>query len=358
MEQKNKNTIQFQPDGLLRACRKEVSAYFAAHDIATTGNIHLYVKACIMLLLWLIPYALPFFTFISLGGMVLLGIVCGIGNAGVGMNIMHDANHDTFFKNKKWNKFLGRIIGLQGGFAHNWKWQHNQQHHTHTNIHNHDHDIDTRGIFRFTKNQPLLKRHRFQFLYALPLYTLMTWEWLGKHDFKQLNQQFQNDAQYLRKRKLLRQLILSKILYFVIWLIIPMIFWNDSFWYVLVFFSVMHCTSGLILSLIFQMAHVVPRASMHHKDETLPSWFKHQLATSCNFGTKRPLLRWFCGGLTHQKEHHLFPNISHVHYVKIENILRSFCERNNIEYSEYATFRAAILDHLRLLYRLGRPAIH
>jgi fatty acid desaturase len=31
---------------------------------------------------------------------------------------------------------------------------------------------------------------------------------------------------------------------------------------------------------------------------------------------------WYTGGLNHQIEHHIFPNISHVHYGKIAKIVK------------------------------------
>ena len=36
----------------------------------------------------------------------------------------------------------------------------------------------------------------------------------------------------------------------------------------------------------------------------------HQLLTTVNFSTKNRFINWFTGGLNHQIEHHIFPNIS------------------------------------------------
>jgi len=50
------------------------------------------------------------------------------------------------------------------------------------------------------------------------------------------------------------------------------------------------------------------------------TWAIHQLLTTVNFGTKNRIVNWFTGGLNHQVEHHIFPNISHVHYTNISKI--------------------------------------
>jgi len=63
---------------------------------------------------------------------------------------------------------------------------------------------------------------------------------------------------------------------------------------------------------------------------------------------------WFTGGLNYQVEHHLFPNICHVHYPKIAPIVRQTAEEYGIPYQAHPTFGAAVADHFRLLRHLGQ----
>ena len=50
------------------------------------------------------------------------------------MNVMHDANHESF-SSKKWvNSLMGSSIYILAGNVYNWKVQHNVLHHTYTNI--------------------------------------------------------------------------------------------------------------------------------------------------------------------------------------------------------------------------------
>ena len=80
-------------------------------------------------------------------------VLMGLGMAGIGMSVMHDANHGAYSKNSNVNKWVGKIVNLIGGFASTWKVQHNVLHHTYTNIHGYDEDIAPIGIMRFSPNE-------------------------------------------------------------------------------------------------------------------------------------------------------------------------------------------------------------
>ena len=118
----------------------------------------------------------------------------------------------------------------------------------------------------------------------------------------------------------------------------------------------MHYTAGLILSVVFQLAHVMEDAEMPlpEANGTIKNtWAIHQLRTTVNFSPKNKLINWFTGGLNHQVEHHIFPNISHIHYGKIAKIVKETALEFNLPYNEYKTTREAILEHFRQLKSLG-----
>ena len=116
-----------------------------------------------------------------------LAILSGIGMAGVGMNVMHDSNHDSF-SSKNWvNKLMGSSMYILSGNVYNWKVQHNVLHHTFTNIKDHDEDIDAGRIIRFSKHSQWLGVHKFQKYYSVFLYGLLTINWAITTDIKQMN---------------------------------------------------------------------------------------------------------------------------------------------------------------------------
>jgi len=81
--------------------------------------------------------------------------------------------------------------------------------------------------------------------------------------------------------------------------------------------------------------------------------------TTNNFATKSKFATWFMGGLNYQVEHHLFPKISHVHYPKINQILKDVCEKYNVKYNEIPTFWESLKSHVKWMKDLGsmQPAM-
>lgn len=346
---------------LFRELQKEANEYFKKNKLKKTGDIRLYLKAFLMFCIFLVPLvSLYFLSTFSLSyiyiflSCLVLGIVCGVGMSGVGMNVMHDANHGVFSSLSWVNKFFGASIYILSGNVYNWIHQHNEIHHMTTNIHHHDDDLDAGVLFRFTKEQVQKPWHKWQYIYAPFLYGFMTLAWATIKDWRQLPEyldKFKEKKSVRIKQWLI--LIFSKIVYFSIWLIFPILFSGLAWYFVVFFFLVMHYVCGFVLTLIFQLAHVVPKAQTYDVSDNHESWFRHQLLTSCNFATANKFLRWFCGGLTHQKEHHVFPKISHVHYPELEKIFRKFCKKYDIPYIEYRSFTQAVVAHFQLLYSLG-----
>ena len=78
------------------------------------------------------------------------------------------------------------------------------------------------------------------------------------------------------------------------WIFIPILIFNVVWWKVLLSFLVMHYTAGLILSLVFQLAHIIEDAQMPLPDKETGTmkntWAIHQLLTTVNFSTKNNLL--------------------------------------------------------------------
>jgi linoleoyl-CoA desaturase len=157
------------------------------------------------------------------------------------------------------------------------------------------------------------------------------------------------------------KLVISKLIYIAMWIVLPIVLTDIAWYKILIGFLIMHYVAGLILSVVFQLAHVMDEAEMPmpEKDGTMKNtWAIHQLKTTVNFGAKNWLVNWYTGGLNHQVEHHIFPNISHIHYGKIAKIVKDTAKEFNLPYKEYETTRKAIAAHFRYLKEMGmRPTV-
>jgi linoleoyl-CoA desaturase len=346
----------------IKELRKRVNTYFKENNKSKHANTNMVIKTIFMLSLYFIPYFFILFNFTTNSwGVLGLWLIMSLGMAGIGFSIMHDANHGAYSKNKNINKYLGFMINLVGGSAVNWKIQHNVLHHTYTNIAHHDEDIDG-PLMRFSYPIKRYKIHRFQQFYAWFLYGLITISWSIKKDFIQLKRYRRKDlikTQNITYKSAFWRLISAKLFYISYVLIIPMIFSSQAWWLTLAFYFIMHFVCGFIISVTFQLAHVVtetefPKLSKDGKIEN--SWAIHQLQTTANFARKNLPLSWFVGGLNYQIEHHLFPNICHVHYRKISKIVKSTAKEFNLPYYQNTLF-GAISSHTRHLIKLGKQDI-
>jgi linoleoyl-CoA desaturase len=154
------------------------------------------------------------------------------------------------------------------------------------------------------------------------------------------------------------KLILAKICYYSFIMVTPLVFTNAAWWVIVLGYVCMHLVCGVIISVVFQLAHVVPDMEFplpDTKGNMEDDWAVHQLKTTANFAKNNKLVTWFVGGLNHQIEHHLFPTICHVHYKDISRIVKATASEFNVPYMEIKTFRAAVKLHAKELKMLGQP---
>lgn len=358
-----KNKIEFSNlnKDFIIELREKVKKHFESEKISKYGNINLHLQSLFMIAMYTIPYVLMLSGIVSSVPLVMMcwGLM-GLGMAGLGMVLMHDANHGSYSKNLKVNSWMSKSLYILGGFPPNWQHQHNTLHHGFTNIDGYDEDIQPAGILRFSPHQPLHKIHRFQYIYAWFLYGLMTLSWVTMKDFTRLNKYRQMDVP-LRNNKnynrLFTELIFSKILYYLSFLILPLILVPVSWYWIVMGFIFMHFISGFILSVIFQTAHVVPESSypLPDKNGTIDyNWAILQLQTTSDYSPNSPIFSWFIGGLNYQVEHHLFPNISHVHYKDISSIVKDTAIKYDLPYHVNSNFIMALRKHKKMLKQLGR----
>ena len=340
--------------------RKAVEEYFKKNNKTRFGNANMVFKSIFMLLLYFVPYTLAISGVITNNWLYWLLWVCmGVGMAGIGLSIMHDANHGSYSKNKLINRLFGLTLNILGGSAKNWRIQHNRLHHTFTNIHEMDPDVSPMGLLRFSPDAPLKKIHRLQYIYAWFFYGLMTFSWATNKEFKQLNDFKKNG--FVSKKEyvpLMLEMVAWKIIYYVYIFAIPYFITGGisiGLW-IICFFS-LHFVAGLILATIFQTAHIMPECDYPKANEegTIENnWAIHQLQTTSNYAPSSRFFSWYAGGLNFQVEHHLFPNICHVHYKSISNIVKEKAEKYGLPYYSRKTYFQAIIEHAKMLKSLGK----
>lgn len=349
---KNKDKNKFS-----KTLIKRVNQYFKQNKISKKGNFRMHLKTIILFASFVVPYLILILIEVPTWTAFLLLTFIGLGYAGIGMSVMHDANHGAYSKRKNVNTTLGYALNFIGANKYNWEIQHNVLHHTYTNIYGLDEDIENGNLFRLSPYSKLKWYHKFQHIYAWFLYSVGTLFWVILKDFTQIAR-IKRQGLYNKKKDNLSKevviMILSKLFYFSYVFAVPLIFTSYSFWGILLAFVYTHLVAGFLLGLTFQLAHIVSDTEYLNKQDNNSinrSWFVHQIYTTANFAKESKILNWYFGGLNFQIEHHLFPGICHVHYHNIAAIVKQTAKEFSLPYNEYKTMGNAIHSHYRILKR-------
>ena len=355
-------TVTFAPSSGARfvaEVKERVAGYFQGGRISPGANAAMVAKTFIMLGITFGTYALILSNRFSPWQMLGLSVLMGIGMAGIGFTIAHDALHGSYSSRPWVNKVLSFSFELVGANGYMWKITHNVIHHTYPNVHGLDEDLEASPLLRLSpeaKHQPV---HRYQHLYALAAYSLTTLFWVFIKDYRYFLKR--DLGPFLNKRhprSEILTLFVTKVLYYSYTIVIPLLVLHVAWWQFLIGFLAMHLTAGAVLGIVFQLAHIV-----EDTDHPLPdadgamesAWMVHQMETTSNFAQSNRLLSWYVGGLNYQVEHHLFPKVCSVHYPALSRIVRDVAEKHNVPYHQHETLLAAIRSHFRMLKRLGNP---
>jgi linoleoyl-CoA desaturase len=328
--------------------------------LSEKANGAMVTKTVTLLALTFVPYALILSGRFSALAMLPLAMVMGVGLAGIGFSVSHDALHGAYSSRPWVNRLIGLSFDLCGANGYMWKITHNVIHHTYTNIEGIDEDLTVSPLLRLSPAAEHKPIHRYQHLYAFAAYSMSTLFWVFVKDYKYF---LQRDLGPYKNKKHppaeIATLVITKLVYYAWALVLPLWLLPIPWWQVLIGFVVLHLTAGLILGVVFQLAHVVegtdypapdPEGVMEH------AWLVHEMATTSNFGRGNRLLCWYVGGLNFQVEHHLFPRTCSVHYPAISPIVEEVAREYGVPYNAQPTLRAAIASHYRMLKKLGQAA--
>jgi len=311
--------------------------------LAVAGRVGIYAS------LPLLPTGAPFF--VALGASSLaLGVAKILENMEIGHNVLHgqwDWMNDPAIHSSTWE--WDTVCP-----ADQWKHSHNVVHHTWTNVIGKDHDVGYQ-IMRVSDRQPWRPSYVLQPIYNLLLAGLFEWG-VAVHDI---------DADALRAgtltmadvrplaagiaRKATKQVLKDYVLWpllagpFFLWVLAANALANAirNVWaYAIIFCG--HFPDG---------AHVFTEREI--EGETRGAWCLRQILGSCNI-EGGPLFHLMSGNLSHQIEHHLFPDLASNRYAEASVRVKALCERHGIPYNSGSLARQ-LGTTLRTIVRLSLP---
>ena len=351
--------LKFQkPDGFRQAVRQRVEEYFASTGRRPRDCWQMYAKSAIVLS----ALAAVYVVLLTVPGpwwmAGVLAVLLGLSTSVAAFNIQHDGGHGAYSEHRWINKLASLTLDLLGASSYVWARKHNSIHHSYTNVSGHDDDINVGLLGRLSPHQKRLKIHRLQHIYMWILYGFLPIKWHLYDDFRDVLKGRIGGHSFPRPAGWdLATFIGGKALFFSLAFGLPMML--HPWWCVLAIYGIASWVQGLVLSVVFQMAHCVEDAAFPQPlpgtGQIASSWAAHQVETTVDFAPDSRTIAWLVGGLNFQVEHHLFPRICHVHYPAIARLVKETCRESGIRYKANKTFLTGVASHYRWLRRMGLP---
>ncbi len=217
--------------------------------------------------------------------------------------------------------------------AENWKYGHNYMHHTYTNIVGKDRDIGY-GILRMDEDQKWRPYYLGNPLYAFLLMTFFEWG-VALHDLevdevRAGNRTWEENKPVAKRiaRKMSRQVLKDYVLF-------PALT-GPLFLSTLAGNAVANLVRNVWTFNIIFCGHFpagVATFSMEEtENETRGAWYYRQLLGSANI-TGSKLFHVLSGNLSHQIEHHLFPDVPARRYPEMSVEVQALCEKYGLQYN-------------------------
>jgi len=343
-------------DGFQGELRRRVDDYFERTGLRPRDCRQMYLKSAIVLTWFAGSYVLLVFFAQSWWQAIPLAVSFAFAAAAVTFNIQHDGGHQAY-SDKPWiNRLAALTMDMIGASSYLWRWKHAVFHHTCVNVVGHDADIDVGVLARLAPEQRLRWAHRWQHWYMWGLYALMVVRWHLIGDFQELAAGRIGEHKIPRPRGWdLVVLFAGKAVSISLVLLIPMFF--HPVWMVVLYYMLVTSVMGVLLAVVFQLAHCVEEAEFPIPQEGTTrmknAWAEHQVETTVDFATDSRSVSWLLGGLNFQVEHHLFPRVCHIHYPALSRIVVEVCREHGVRYNAHPTVLAGVLSHFRWLRRMG-----
>jgi len=343
--------------GFYRTAKQRVTAYFDANGKSRHADWRLWLKAGLFAVQTVGAYALILSGCVGPWGMLLLANIYGVGALMLGINVAHDAAHDALTPHRWLNRVIQTVIfTLIGANAYLWRLRHVKSHHTFPNVIGCDIDIDQNLFLRMSPNHRRRWFHRFQHFYAPVIFWLVD-----------VHTVFYEDFEYLFKKRLANMMgirhppseyvmfVLCKIAYLATVVGIPMAVLDLPWWQVLLGAATMSFLSSVVFVTLLIGTHFAEEAEFPHFDREgciAHDWAEHAMVTSVDWSPMSRLASFVTGGANCHAAHHLFPTISHVHYIPITRIIRETAAEFGVRYN-CTTLPRLVRSHFGFLRRMG-----
>ncbi|RYZ28168.1 MAG: fatty acid desaturase [Chitinophagaceae bacterium] len=310
-------TATTQPANFVETLYKRAENYFETQPnkiyITSLG----FVKSILLVLLYAGTYCFFLFAHHSFSSLLATATLLGLWHVLLPVNIGHDAIHQTL-SSKKWiNDLALYSLELTGANSFMYRKKHLEAHRN-KEIGSQINAIETQQLLLQTNtgDSKINLPYFFYLFYAVYMIYI--------RDF-QLFYSLRNEIP--TKEWLI--LFATKFSYAVAFLLLPFLCIELPTWQIACSLAVMYMFVATLLVIILLMPTEKMKTNKLSQQATLnDQWVKEILEQDVDFSPSSRLLNLLVGGTNLNVIHYLFPNVHHVHYNKLAEIV----EKTAIEY--------------------------
>ena len=290
-------------------------------------------------------------------------VLMGVGNVARWANVTHPILHGAYDKvenipfkytkkgyaqgNRRWIDWLDWIKPDA------WAFEHNIMHHYHLGELDDPDNVEKNLEWLHKIKMPIFFKYAVVYIFAAfwkiayyapnTLRILHNKEKQGTEDPR--SESFEFNPLTPRGRELWLQYYLPYGLFQFLFL--PLLFLPlgvNAFLTALLFFVIAEIFANLHSFLVIVPNHSaedIYQFSTPHK--TQGEYYLRQIMGSVNYNTGTDLIDFSHGFLNYQIEHHLFPNMPHSYYQKMQPIVKEICKKHNLEYRQESVFKRILM---------------
>ncbi|MBX2802160.1 MAG: fatty acid desaturase [Myxococcales bacterium] len=338
--------------------RERVDDHFRTRRSPRRGGLVAWLQVGVILLGGVVCHAAILSDLFA--GLALFGwqLAAGLFTYLIAIQVAHDASHGSLTGSKRSDQLLVRLFDLAGVSSFVWTYDHLKSHHAWPNVLDRDNALDGDGVMRVHPRAPWRPAHRFQHLYAWPLYACASLHRWFVHDWVRLVRGQSGEES-------LGEMSLGEKAWFVtgvaarnlLFLGLPIAWLSVPAWQVLAGFVAMHLVIGCMLIVAVQLTHQTEGATFFEVGDGAAIALPYDLAiVACtsDFSVDSWVVTFLTGGLNLHTIHHLFPRVHHRHLMALNRILVQTAADHGVELRQRRCVSTQIIAHYRYLRACGR----